>query len=195
MEWIQFIDATLRVDLVCLRRKRQVLVKLPAPSCYSVFRRSKDAGTTRVFKNTKIKRSMQHRRCLICKRKTLKVASMHIQSSAKRRGLGCINYLPGSAWLYTDFLSAGKVTVDGNQTMLKFICFYKTFHLIFKIFTRASKNISTFCWTNPDICRLKIISRWPMRCLKREPACLISASFCRHISRRNVFKAQTHNLV
>ena len=94
-----------------------------------------------------------------------------------------------AALLDTEFLSAGKVTVGGNQTRLKFMCFYKTSHLIFKISTRVSRNMSTFCLTNPDVCRPQIISPWPMRCLKREPACLISASFCRHISRRNVFKA------
>ena len=94
-----------------------------------------------------------------------------------------------AALLDTEFLSAGKVTVGENQTRLKFMCFYKTSHLILKISTRVSRNMSTFCLTNPDVCRPQIISPWPMRCLKREPACLISASFCRHISRCNVFKA------
>ena len=91
--------------------------------------------------------------------------------------------------VHCDFLSAGKVTVGGNQTMLKLICFYKTSHLNFKLSTRVSRNTSTFCLTNPDVCRPKFISCWQMRCLKREPACLISASFCRQISRRNICKA------
>ena len=41
-----FIDATSRVNMICLRRKRQVLT---SASCYSVFRRSKHMGTARVF--------------------------------------------------------------------------------------------------------------------------------------------------
>ena len=28
----------------------------------------------------------------------------HLQASAKRQGLGCVNSLPGSAWLYVHFL-------------------------------------------------------------------------------------------
>ena len=85
-----------------------------------------------------------------------------------------------------DFLSGKKVSVGRNQTTLKFICFYKTSHLIFQNFTRVSRNKSNLCLTNPFVSRHKKISHWPMRCLKRELACLISASFCRHISRRNV---------
>ena len=75
-------------------------------------------------------------------------------------------------------LSAGKESVRTKHTRLKFICFLKTSHLIFKNSIRVSINISTFCGTNPYVSLPKIISHWPMRCLKREPACLISASFC-----------------
>ena len=91
--------------------------------------------------------------------------------------------------LHYDFLSGRKVSVGRNQTTLKFTCFYKTSHLIFQNFTGVSRNISTLCMANPIVSRPKIISCRPMRCMKREPACLISASFCRQISRLNIYKA------
>ena len=80
-----FINATLRVDMVCLRRKRQVLTS--SRRHHHVIPFSVEAKTRALpasLENTKIKRPLQHRRFHVYRPKPLKVASMLLQMCSPR---------------------------------------------------------------------------------------------------------------
>ena len=71
MSFFQLIDASLRVDMVCLRRKRQALTS------HNQKARALALTLPASLENTRIKKFLRLRRCYIYEPETLKDASMN----------------------------------------------------------------------------------------------------------------------